>query len=214
VKPASIDANLARISLTEVSIAEASVSPFIRAENSSEIILKQCLGIRKLAGTLVSADSSSTTSLQGYINIVGTIQNVISYPSVLRTSGYVRMSGSPFSPPIQISPTALSEIQMLRQSPILRGRCPLRSQNDQQMGPVTTVKHSATVGTQENNRVNFGNIVSRAAAFSGDILVSVLVESISRLRLCFGRICRRLFGNNCPFGGGEMGPNRHLKSQG
>ena len=39
------------------------------------------------------------------------------------------------------------------------------------------MNHSATVGTQENNRVNFGNIVSRAAAFSGDILVSVLVKA-------------------------------------
>jgi hypothetical protein len=32
-------------------------------------------------------------------------------------------------------------------------------------------------GTQENNRVNFGNIVSRSVAFSGEIMVSILVKA-------------------------------------
>jgi hypothetical protein len=177
VKPASIDANLARISLTEVSIAEASVSPFIRAENSSEIILNNVSGYGNWAGTLVSADSSSTTSLQGYMNIVGTIQNVISYPSVLRTSGYVRMSGSPLFSSNSNIPNSFIGNSDAPPVTDIKGSLSVALTNDQQMGPVTTVKHSATVGTQENNRVNFGNIVSRAGAFSGDILVSVLVKA-------------------------------------
>ena len=39
IKHACIYANLARVSLSDVSIAEATVDPFIRAENSSGVIL-------------------------------------------------------------------------------------------------------------------------------------------------------------------------------
>jgi hypothetical protein len=125
----------------------------------------------------VSADSSSTTSLQGDMNVVGTIQNVISYPSVLRTSGYVRMSGSPLFSYNSNVPNSFIGNSDAPSVTDIKGASSVALTNDQQMGPVTTVKHSAMAGTQENNRVNFGNIVSRSVAFSGEIMVSILVKA-------------------------------------
>jgi len=177
VKPASIYANLARINLSEVLIAEASVNPFIRAENSSETILDNVSGYGNWAGTLVSADSSSTTSLQGHISTVGMIQNVISYPSVLRTGGYIRMFGPPLfssNPDIPNSFTGNSNAPHVAD---IRGSLSAASTNDRRMGPVTTVVHTAVPGTQENNRVNFGNVVSSPATVPSDILVSILLKA-------------------------------------
>jgi hypothetical protein len=177
VKRASIYTNLARISLSEVSIAEASVSPFIRAENSSEAILDNVSGYGNWAGILVSADSSSTTSLQGHVNTVGMIQNVISYPSVLRTSGYIRMFGPPLfssNPDIPNSFTGNSNAPPVVD---IHGSLSAASTNDLRMGPVTTVVHAAMPGTQESNRVNFGSVVSSPPTVPSDILVSILLKA-------------------------------------
>jgi hypothetical protein len=177
VKQASIYANLARISLTEVSIAEASVSPFIRVENSSEAILDNVSGYGNWAGTLVNADSTSTTSLQGHIDTVGMIQNVISYPSVLRTDGYVRIFGPPLfssNPEIPNSFAGNSNAPPVADT---RGSLSSASTNDRRMGPVTTVVHAETPGSQESNRVNFGNVVSSPPTVPSDVLVSILLKA-------------------------------------
>jgi hypothetical protein len=177
VKQASIYANLARVTLSEVSVAEARVTPFIRAENFSEVILNDISGYGNWAGTLISADSSSTTSLEGHINTVGTIQNVISYPPVLRTGGYIRMFGPPLfssNPDIPNSFTGNSNTPPVAD---IHGSLSSTTAKDRRMGPVTTVVHAATPGTQESNRVNFGNVVSSQATVPSDILVSILLKA-------------------------------------
>jgi hypothetical protein len=177
VKPASIYANLARINLTEVSIAEAKVSPFMRAENLSEVILDNVSGYGNWAGTLVSADSTSTTLLQGNIGTVGTIQNVISYPSVLRTVGYLRMYGPPLSSSNLEIPNSFAGNSNAPQIVDNHGSLSSATTTDLRMGPVTTVVHAATPGTQENNRVNFGNVVSSRAGVPTEILVSIMLRA-------------------------------------
>ena len=45
------------------------------------------------------------------------------------------------------------------------------------MGPVTTVVHVAAPGTQESNRVNFGDVISSPVSGKSDILLSILLKS-------------------------------------
>ena len=74
VKQASIYANFAKVTLNEVAIAEASVSPFVRAENSSLITLNNVFGYGNPSGLLVSADATSTTALEGSLSATGMIE--------------------------------------------------------------------------------------------------------------------------------------------
>jgi hypothetical protein len=177
VKPASIYASLARINLTEVSIAEAKVSPFMRAENFSEVILDNVSGYGNWAGTLVSADLSSTTSLQGHIDAVGTIENVISYPAVLRTGGYFRMFGPAFFSSNPDIPNMFLGNANAPAVTDVRGTSSSTTTKDRQMGYVTTIGHAPRPGTQDNNRVNFGDVVSVQTQDPSDILVSILLKS-------------------------------------
>jgi hypothetical protein len=177
VKEASIYANHARITLTEASIAEAKINPFLRAENSSAVILDNCSGYGKWDGTLVSTDSTSTTTLEGHLSTLGTIQNVVSYPDVLTTSGYVRM----FGPAILLSNPSIPNHFSgdSRKLPIadINGSVSYTTVTDRQMGSATTVIHAKVRGSQEKNRVNFGNVVSTLISHPSDILVSFLLKA-------------------------------------
>jgi hypothetical protein len=177
VKKASIYANHARITLTETSVAEAKISPFIRAENSSAVVLNNISGYGRWDGTLVSADSASTTTLEGHLSTLGTIYNVISYPSILRTSGYVRMFGTPVVSSNPFIPNRFSGNPIAPAIADIKGAISSATVTDRQMGPVTTVVHSQVHGSQENNRVSFGNVVFSPTSQTSTILVSVLVKA-------------------------------------
>ena len=177
VKQASIYANHARIDLTETSIAEAKINPFIRAENSSVVVLNNISGYGKWDGTLVSTDSASTTTLEGHLSTLGTIQSVVSYPSILRTSGYVRMFGAPVVSSNPLIPNRFSGNSIAPPIADSKGAISSTTVTDQQMGSVTTVVHAKGRGSQENNRVSFGNVVSSPTSHPSTILVSVLVKA-------------------------------------
>ncbi len=177
VKQSSIYANHARISLTETSIGEAKINPFIRAENSSTVVLNNVSGYGKWDGTLVSTDSGSTTTLEGHMSTLGTIQNVISYPSILRTSGYVRMFGAPVVSSNSLIPNHFSGNSIAPAVADRKGTLSSTTVTDRQMGPVTAVVHAKRRGSQEDNRVSFGNVVSSPSSQSSTILVSVLVKA-------------------------------------
>jgi hypothetical protein len=176
VRPASIYANLARIILNEVSIAEARVTPFIRAENSSSIILNNVSGYGNSGGTLVSADASSTTTIEGRLDATGTIQNVVRYPSALG-SNYVRMSGVAIASSTSEVPNAYAKNPATPAIVDTTGARSSATTNDRWLGPVTTVVHAPGRGNQENNRVNFGNVISSATKSESEILVSILLKS-------------------------------------
>jgi hypothetical protein len=177
VKQASIYANHARINLTETSIAEAKIDPFLRAENSSAVVLNNISGYGKWNGNLVSTDSSSTTTLEGHLSTVGTIHNVIGYPSILRSSGYVRMFGAPVVSTNPLIPNRFSGNSIAPPIADSKGAVSSKTATDPQMGPVTTVVHARSRGSQENNRASFGNVVSSPTSQPSTILVSVLVKA-------------------------------------
>ncbi len=166
IKQASIYANHARITLTEVTIEEAAVNPFIRGENDSTIVLNNISGYGRWDGILVSVDATSTTTLEGRLDALGSIENVVAYPSAIRSSGYVRIYGVPLRPNFSNNASTLSIVDS-------RGSVSSGAGNDAVMGRVVTVHHMTAVGTQETNRVNFGNVGSPA----GSLLVSILVKS-------------------------------------
>lgn len=176
VKPASIYANLARIYLSEVSIAEARIDPFLRAENSSTVILNNVSGYGNTRGTLVSADETSTTTLEGRLDATGTIQNVISYPPVLR-GGYARMFGAPIVSPNPLIPNAYAKNSATPPVADISGAISSGTSTDPWLGPVTTVVHAPIRGSQESNRVNFGNIISSPTSTKSNILVSILLKA-------------------------------------
>ena len=177
VKRSSIYANHARISLIDTSIAEAKITPFIRAENSSTVVLNNVSGYGKWDGTLVSTDSGSATTLEGHMSTLGTIQNVISYPSILRTSGYVRMFGAPVVSSNALIPNHFSGNSIAPPVADRKGTLSSTTVTDPQMGPVTAVVHTKRRGSQEDNRASFGNVVSSPSSQSSTILVSVLVKA-------------------------------------
>ena len=168
IKQASIYANRARITLTEVSIEEAAINPFIRAENDATVILNNVSGYGRWDGTLVSADATSTTTLEGRLDVIGSIENVVAYPSVMKSTGYIRMYGVPLTSGLVGNATTLAIIDS-------RGAVSSSAGTDAVIGRVTTVHHTATLGSQETNRVSFGNLETgiRVANF----LVSILVRS-------------------------------------
>lgn len=177
VKQASIYANHARIILTETSIAEAKINPFIRAENSSAVLLDNISGYGRWDGTLVSTDSTSTTTLEGHLSTLGTIQNVIAYPSVLRTSGYVRMFGAPVVLSNPLVPNRFSGNPITPPVADSKGAVSSRIETDRQMGPVRSVVHAKVRGSQEDNRANFGDVISAPTSHPSNILVSILVKA-------------------------------------
>lgn len=177
VQHASIYANLARVILNDVFVAEATINPFIRAENHSEVVLNNISGYGNTAGTLVSADSTSTTSLQGNISSVGTIENVATYPSRLNTSSYYRIVGAPLISTNLNIPNAFAGNANSPSVADIRGAKTSSTSTDSVMGPVTNVTYAATPGTQETNRVNFGNLVSSRQADQQDIVVSILLKA-------------------------------------
>jgi hypothetical protein len=175
IKRSTIYANLARITLTEVEIEEAKITPVIRAENSSAITLNNVSGYGRWDGTLVSADRSSSTSLQGRLEVLGTIENVASYPTLLATSGYVRMFGAPSRFP-ESSLGAGQESNSLILRPLdFHGALVTPEGRDQAYGTLITVRHAPEPGSQENNRISFGTVAGPAVGTP--VLATVLVKS-------------------------------------
>lgn len=176
VKQASIYANFAKVTLNEVAIAEASVSPFVRAENSSLITLNNVFGYGNPSGLLVSADATSTTALEGSLSATGMIENVVSYPPILR-GGYVRMFGVPISSPNPLVPNAYSKNSATPPIADTMGARSSATATDAWLGPVTTVVHTTEPGNQEYNRANFGNVISTPTSHKSNILVSILLKA-------------------------------------
>jgi hypothetical protein len=174
IPQSTIYANFARLTLTEVEIAEAKISPVVRAENSSSITLDNISGYGRGDGTLVSADRSSTCTLEGRIDVLGTIENVIAYPQVLASPAYVRISGAPSISLNREIPNSFSGDAMTPHPADIRGAVSSGASQDPLMGTVTTVQHAGIRGTQESNRVNFGNIPANAESW---FLLSVLLKS-------------------------------------
>ncbi len=175
IKRSTIYANLARITLTEVEIEEAKINPVIRAENSSAITLNNVSGYGRWDGTLVSADHGSSTSLQGRLEVLGTIENVVSYPALLSSSGYVRMFGAPARFP-ESGLGMIQERTFIKLHPVdFRGSFATGEGRDPAYGSVITVHHAPEPGSQEKNRINFGNVVES----DGDrpVLATVLLKS-------------------------------------
>jgi hypothetical protein len=56
----------------------------------------------------------------------------------------------------------------------IKGSTSTSTTRDPRMGAVTTVQHAANRGTQENNRINLGNI---STSVESSVLVSVLVKA-------------------------------------
>ena len=177
VKQATVYANLARITLNEVEIEEATISPVVRAENSSAITLNNVSGYGRSDGTLVSADRGSTTTLEGRLDILGTIENVIAYPQVLASPTYVRMFGAPLVSMNREIPNAFQGDAMTPHPADIQGSVSTSESRDPQLGPVTTVQHAPVRGSQESNRVSFGNVIPASAGAERSVLLSILLKA-------------------------------------
>jgi hypothetical protein len=176
VKRATVYANLARVYLTDVEIGEAQVNPFARAENNSDIILSNVAGYGNTGGYLVSADESSTTTIEGHLDSAGSIDNAVAYPSVMK-GGPFRISGAPI---MALNPLIPNAYRGNAKAPALAdsgGAKSSPSNNDARLGAVSSVTHSAGPGNQQSNRANFGNIISTPVASNSNVLVSILAKS-------------------------------------
>jgi hypothetical protein len=177
IKQATLYANLARITLSEVEVAEAKISPVIRAENSSAITLDNISGYGRWDGTLVSADRTSTTTLEGRLDVLGTIENVIAYPQVLASPAYVRIFGVPVISLNHEIPNAFAGDPMRPHPADIKGSTSTSITRDPLLGSVTTVQHAQRRGSQENNRVSFGNVISAHTSVESTIAVSILLKA-------------------------------------
>ena len=184
IKQATVYANLARITLSEVEIEEARISPVIRAEHSSEVTLNNVSGYGRWDGTLVSADSSSATTLEGRLDVLGTIENVVAYPQVLAGPACVRLSGSPLVSLNPAIPNRFPGDAMTPHPVDIRGSISTRALRDPQLGLVTVVRHANRRGSQEANRVNFGAVAAPSSGQS--ILVSILLKASCDCSYAFG----------------------------
>ncbi len=175
IKQASIYASLARLTLNEVEIEEATISPVIRAEDSSAIVVDNVSGYGRWDGTLVSTDRTSSTILEGRLDVLGTIENVVSYPKALASPAYVRMSGAPLLSLNRLIPNEFHGDVMTPRPADIKGSVSAGTMRDLQMGPVTTVQHSARRGGQDDNRINFGMVAPASAP--GGVLLSILLKA-------------------------------------
>lgn len=182
VKKSSMYLNNSTVRADNLQIAESSCNPCFLLETNSKLTLKDATGYGLSSGTLVSADASSTVTLEGSYGCIGIVQNVSSWPDAfhVQTAQQV-LYGTPV---LSID----SSVSMLYsdKAPILvaGGTTPPTGTyvEDSNMGYCRQIAFTANAGSVS---ANLATVTLGSAAGSKDSVLSVLIVAGSDCTLGF-----------------------------
>lgn len=175
-KQGTIYGSLADFYMNDLSIADATSDPWSILETSSHIYFSNPRGYGKQVGVLVQSDATSGASIDGPMSAMGTVQNVIDWPSTIQTVSFAKMYGGPklwYTPIVSNVFTGNSQTPAFAD---INGASSQVTAYDPVYGIVSTVTFAGSAGSKNTNRANFGGQGTSIATID-DFLVSFHVKS-------------------------------------
>lgn len=176
VKKATIYIVTGTVALYAVTNEDATANPWALLETNATLQLVGHRGYGLTGGQHVQADSTSRVALSGAFGGIGQINNVDSYPSSFESRNTTKMIGVPLA---VVTDSIRNDFTGSALAP--NGTHTTATSDgftwDSEQGYVKTVQHAASAGTQDANRISFGDVISVATGVTSDVLVSILVRA-------------------------------------
>lgn len=174
VKKATFYLSSAIGTLSDVDFEDAVANPEILAENGSIVNIQNSNGYNR-DGNLFTGDANSYSVLIGDHNANGIVQNVEAYPSSMNPSSGSTLIGKAVLVPAKI--TNQNNGNLINPGfADTNGATSSGVAADAIYGTVSTVTHATSIGSQDTNRANIGNVIPNQTG-NVEALVTLLIKS-------------------------------------
>ena len=185
-------ASNAAVEMESWSVSDASSTPEFLMQNGSTLVLRNVRGYGTPTGQLVNCDGTSGVSFEGRCDCIGTSRGVLRYPDAVKASNVSKYIGTPLIIKNPLVANAFTGNPMTLAFSDTAGAI-AGSASDPLYGPISTVIHAASSGSQDSNRFLFNPACTLSVA--SDIAVSILVKASAACSYSIG-----FYGNNFSHG--------------